>query len=438
MKTVQNIVLFLSVILCIGLVYISMFNVYQTDDYICAYGTRVEGLWGNFTHTYLYWGGRYFGYTVNMLNPVAYDVSGIVPKVYPLFLMLSFIGVSVINFKAYFRYSSVEALKKSLMLFFFYTILLVSIPEHYFWITGANIYYLPVILSGLLLYFFKRNEDTGKQVWNFLSLFLIILLMGSNEMLALILEGLLLVMYYQKSNKQNLLFLLVGTVFLLVSFLAPGNFNRMGDAEGGLMKWLKRIALFGANTAYVGFKVLLVIPLFIKVFEKELKNIAQKITIKKAVLFWGISLIPLLFTGYLLNSIARQFENIIFYFFITFALLLIFKIENIKRLWWVSLFIIFLPELKIFPEKYSYFNIDLNASNIAMELCTTDLKEYKREMDERVHTIKNSPKDSVVVEKIKVTPRILHFAEMASENEDESFINDQLQKYFEKKYIRTK
>jgi archaellum component FlaF (FlaF/FlaG flagellin family) len=45
MKTVQNIVLFLSVILCIGLVYISMFNVYQTDDYMCAYGTRVEGLW---------------------------------------------------------------------------------------------------------------------------------------------------------------------------------------------------------------------------------------------------------------------------------------------------------------------------------------------------------------------------------------------------------
>lgn len=124
MKTVQNIVLFLSVILCIGLVYISMFNVYQTDDYMCAYGTRVEGLWGNFTHTYLYWGGRYFGYTVNMLNPVAYDVNGIVPKVYPLFLMFSFIGVSSLNFKAYFRYSSVEALKKSIMLFFF-------IP--YFW-----------------------------------------------------------------------------------------------------------------------------------------------------------------------------------------------------------------------------------------------------------------------------------------------------------------
>lgn len=438
MKTVQNIVLFLSVILCIGLVYISMFNVYQTDDYMCAYGTRVEGLLGNFTHTYLYWGGRYFGYTVNMLNPVAYDVTGVFPKVYPLFLMLSFIGVSAINFKAYFRYSSVEALKKSLMLFFFYTILLVSIPEHYFWITGSNIYFLPVILSGFLLYCLKKDEETGKKIWFYAALFLIVMLMGANEILALILEGLLMVFYYQKRNKKNLSFLLVGTIFLLVSFLAPGNFNRMGEAEDGLVKWLKRGAVFGANTAYIAFKSILVLPLFIKVFEKELKNIVQKRTYKEAALFCAVSLLPLLFTGYILNLIARQFENIIFYFFITFAVLLVWKVEKIKQFWWVSLFIILLPELKIFPERYSYFNIDLNAANIAREVFTTDLKEYEREVDERISRIKNSPGDSVVVEKVKVIPRVLYFDEMASEKENETYVNDQLQKYFEKKYIRTK
>lgn len=438
MKQVQNIVLFLSVILCIGLVYINMFNVYQTDDYMCAYGTQELGFLGNFTNTYMQWGGRYFGYSINMLNPVAYDENGILPKVYPLFLMFSFIGVSVLNFKAYFSYSFGESLKKALMLFFFYTLLLVSIPEHYFWITGSNIYFLPVILSGLLLYFFKKNEDTGEKVWLYLSALLVIILMGSNEILALILEGLLLAFYYQKRDQKHLFFLVIGTVFLLVSFLAPGNFNRMGEAEGGLGKWLKRIALFGVNTAYVGCKTLLVLPLFIKVFEKELKNVARKITFKKALLFWSVSLLPLLFTGYILNSIARQFENIIFYFFITFALLLVLKTEKIKQLWWASLFIVLLPELKIFPERYSYFNIDFNAANIAMELSATDLKEYKREVDERVSTMKNSPKDSVVVEKIKEVPRILYFAEMASESEDETYVNDQLQKFFNKKYIRTK
>ncbi|WP_185288413.1 DUF6056 family protein [Chryseobacterium lactis] len=438
MKTVQNIVLFLSVILCIGLVYISMFNVYQTDDYMCAYGTRVEGLWGNFTHTYLYWGGRYFGYTVNMLNPVAYDINGIFPKVYPIFLMLSFIGVAALNFKAYFSYSPGEALKKSLMLFFFYTILLVSIPEHYFWITGSNIYFLPVILSGLLLYFFKKNEDTAKKIWFYLSLLLIVVLMGANEILALLLQGLLMVSYYQKRNKQNLIFLLTGTVFLLVSFLAPGNFNRMGETEDGLLKWLKRVAVFGANTAYIAFKSLLVLPIFIKVFEKELKKNTQKITFQKAVSVWAVSLLPLLFTGFILNLIARQFENIIFYFFITFAVLLVFKMEKIKQFWWVSFIIIFLPEFRVFPERYSYLNIDLNAANIATEIFTTDLAEYEREVDERIDLIRHCPKDSVVVKKVKVIPRILYFDEMASVNENETYVNDQLQKYFEKKYIRTK
>ncbi|HCN49543.1 MAG TPA: hypothetical protein DIT10_10700 [Chryseobacterium sp.] len=414
-----------------------MFNVYQTDDYMCAYGTRVEGLWGNFTHTYLYWGGRYFGYTVNMLNPVAYDVNGIVPKVYPIFLMFSFIGVSSLNFKAYFRYSSVEALKKSIMLFFFYTILLVSIPEHYFWITGSNIYFLPVILFGFLLYFFKKNRDTHKKIWLYLSAILIIVLMGSNELLALILEGLLMVYYYQKRDRQSLSFLALGTVFLLVSFLAPGNFNRMGEVEDGLIRWMKRIGIFGANYIYIAFKAILILPLFIKVFERELKNIVQKITFKESFLFFGVTLLPLLFLGYILNSIGRHFENIIFYFFITFSVLMVFKFEKIKQFWWVSVFIIFLPTLKIFPERYSYFNIDFNLNNMAIDIFDTDLKEYEREVDERIETIKKS-KDSVVVEKIKVIPKTLYFYEMSSENEEQSFVNDQLQKYFEKKYIRTK
>ncbi|MGG7470115.1 hypothetical protein ACVVIH_16060 [Chryseobacterium arthrosphaerae] len=438
MKKIQNIVLFLSVILFIGLVYISLFNVYQTDDYMASYGTREFGLLGNFINTYMTWGGRYFGYTVNMLNPVSYDSSGIFPKVYPVFLMVSFIGVSALNFKACFRNSSKESLKKGFILFFFYTLLLISIPEHYYWVTGSNIYFMPVILSGLLLYSVKKNEDTGKTIWLFLSLLLIVLLMGSNEILALILQGVLMVFCYRNRSKQNLIFLLVGTFFLLVSFLAPGNFNRMGEAESGLAKWLKRMALFGVNTLYVTFKTILVIPLFISVFEKELKSIAEKIPFKKAVLIWAVSLIPLLFTGYILNSIARQFESILFYFLITFSLVVILKLEKIKQFWWASLLIVFLPEMKIFPERYAYFNIDFNMANIAAEVFSTDLKEYEREVDERINIIKNSSGDSVVVDQIKTVPRVLYFSEMASEKEEPSFVNDQLQKYFKKKYIRTK
>lgn len=438
MKRPQNIVLFLSVLLIIGLAYISLFNVYQTDDYFCSYATRKLGLLQCFTDTYTTWGGRYFGYSINMFNPVFYDSKNIVPKIYPVFLMLSFIGVSAVNLKEYFNYSFKESIKKGFLLFFFYTMLLVSLPEHYFWITGSNIYFVPVILAGILLYFIKKNKDTGENIWFSLSLLLIILLMGSNEILALIVWGILLVTYYQKRNKKNLTLILTASVFLLVSFLAPGNFNRMGESEQGIIKWVKRIGLFGANTLYVVAKVLLLLPLFMMVFEEELKKIMSQITFKKAVLFWVVSLVPLLFTGYILTSIARQFESIIFYFLITLSLIVFFKFEKIKKFWWISLFIIFLPEPKVFPEKYSYFNIDLNGENIVMELLTTDLKEYEREMSERVDIIKNSSQDSVVVDKIKEIPRILHMDEMASVKEEKTYVNDQLEKYFNKKYIRTK
>ncbi|WFB66049.1 hypothetical protein [Chryseobacterium sp. WX] len=438
MKRPQNIVLFLSVLLIIGLAYISLFNVYQTDDYFCSYATRKLGLLQCFTDTYTTWGGRYFGYSINMFNPVFYDSKNIVPKIYPVFLMLSFIGVSAVNLKEYFNYSFKESIKKGFLLFFFYTMLLVSLPEHYFWITGSNIYFVPVILAGILLYFIKKNKDKGENIWFSLSLLLIILLMGSNEILALIVWGILLVTYYQKRNKKNLTLILTASVFLLVSFLAPGNFNRMGESEQGIIKWVKRIGLFGANTLYVAAKVLLLLPLFMMVFEEELKKIMSQITFKKAVLFWVVSLVPLLFTGYILTSIARQFESIIFYFLITLSLIVFFKFEKIKKFWWISLFIIFLPEPKVFPEKYSYFNIDLNGENIVMELLTTDLKEYEREMNERVDIIKNSSQDSVVVDKIKEIPRILHMDEMASVKEEKTYVNDQLEKYFNKKYIRTK
>lgn len=438
MKRPQNIVLFLSVLLIIGLAYISLFNVYQTDDYFCSYATRKLGLLQCFTDTYTTWGGRYFGYSINMFNPVFYDSKNIVPKIYPVFLMLSFIGVSAVNLKEYFNYSFKESIKKGFLLFFFYTMLLVSLPEHYFWITGSNIYFVPVILAGILLYFIKKNKDKGENIWFSLSLLLIILLMGSNEILALIVWGILLVTYYQKRNKKNLTLILTASVFLLVSFLAPGNFNRMGESEQGIIKWVKRIGLFGANTLYVAAKVLLLLPLFMMVFEEELKKIMSQITFKKAVLFWVVSLVPLLFTGYILTSIARQFESIIFYFLITLSLIVFFKFEKIKKFWWISLFIIFLPEPKVFPEKYSYFNIDLNGENIVMELLITDLKEYEREMNERVDIIKNSSQDSVVVDKIKEIPRILHMDEMASVKEEKTYVNDQLEKYFNKKYIRTK
>lgn len=439
MKSVQNIVLFLSIFTLIGLMYIGFFNVYQTDDYIYSYGTRQLGVLNNIKSFYLNWGGRYFGYSINTLNPVSEDKAGILPKIYPVFLFLSFIGVSVLNFKQYFKYSLKKATIKSFILFFFYTILLVSLPEHYFWITGSNIYFLPIILFGFLLYFLGKYAESKSRIWFYLSIVLIVVLMGSNELSALILLGSLAVFYYQKRTKETQFLLILGLLFCLVSFLAPGNFKRLDDSAGGfLMKWIKRIGIFGVNNIYIFIKTALLMPLFIKIFESELKDIIKKTDLKKAFIIWFISFLPLIFIAYIMNTIGRQFENIIFFYFVSSSVLWFFMFEKIKKYWWLSLVLILLPETNFFPEKYSNFNLDFNVNSIGKEILYTDLKNYDQEIENRINTIKKSKKDSLIIDRIKTVPKVLYFDEMSSVKEDKNYVSDQLQKYFDKKYIRVK
>ncbi len=439
MKTVQNITLFLSVLLLIGLVYISFFNVYQTDDYIFSYSTTKLGLIGNAKDFYLNWGGRYFGYTINMFNPVAHDPDNIVPKIYPIFLIGSFITVVALNFRQYFRYSLPESFRKSVLLFFFYSIILASLPEHYYWFTGSNVYFLPVILSGILSLLYGQYLKKGSKIVLILIMLLIIILMGSNELIALLLLGILIFRSIQVSSRENLILLLIGIAGLLVSFLAPGNFKRLGDStDVFLIKWLKKAAFFGFNAVYIFIKVIFLMPLFLVVFEKELNDLKEKTTFKKAFLIWIISFLPLLLLGYILNVIGRQFENIMFFYMMTLSLVLVYKYRQMGKFWWVSLIIIFLPETDIFPKDYSNYNMDYNLNNFVREIFTTDFEKYDNEIENRISLLKNSKEDSLRIDRIKNVPKILYFDELSSVNEEKKYVNDQLEKYFHKKYIRTK
>lgn len=439
MKTVQNITLFLSVLLLIGLIYISFFNVYQTDDYIFSYSTTELGLIGNIEDFYMNWGGRYFGYTINMFNPVSHDPDNIVPKIYPIFLILSFITVVSLNFRQYFSYSLTESFKKSLLLFFFYSVILINISEHYYWFTGSNVYFLPIILSGFLLLFYGKFQGSGRKIWFYLSLLVIAILMGSNEILALLLLGILVYFNTQTKSKEVRILLIVSFIGFLLTFLAPGNFKRMSELDEPFYKtWVRRIAFFVANTTYIFLKTLLIMPIFIAIFNEELTILKEKISLKKALMVFSISFLPLLFLAYIMNLIGRPFENILFFFLLSFSLIIISKFNQIKKYWWLSGVIIFIPATNIFPQNYAGFNLSYNLNNVAKELIFTDLKSYNGEVEDRINRLKNSPQDSIIIDKIKTVPKVLYFGELSSVNEPRSFVNNQLEKYFHKKYIRTK
>lgn len=436
MKPVQKVILLLSVLVYIGLIYIASFNGYQTDDYIFSYGTHRLGITGNIRDFYMNWGGRYFGYTINMFNPVASDPENIVPVVYPIILMSAFIAVTALNFRKFFSYTITESITKSFTFFFFYTVMLVSLPEHYYWFTGANIYFLPFILSGILLFSYGRYLRTHEKGWLFLSIILVAFLMGANEVIALLLTGSLILVCFQNPSRENKILLAVGVAGMLISFLAPGNFKRMGDsADVFYMKWIKRAAFFSFNTAYIFIKTVLILPLFMSVFYKELRFIQEKISFKKSLVVCGISFLPLLLLGYIINIIGRQFENVIIFFLVTLSVVAMFRYEQIRKYWWISMMIVFLPETDIFPKNYINYNMDYNLNNGLQEIFITDLEAYKQEIESRINILDTSAKDSLVLRRIRNVPKILYFDELSTEKEEKKYVNDQLEKYFHKKHI---
>lgn len=383
---------------------------------------------------YLNWGGRYFGYGYNMLIPLSKDPENILPKIYPVFLIFIFIGISALNFKEFFNYSWLQAIGKGFVLFFFYTVILTNISEHYFWFTGSNVYFLPVIVSGLLLFFCKKYNNTNKNMWYSLALLSIFILMGSNEILALIVFGIIVYCNTQYKSAKARIMLTVAFSGILISFLAPGNFQRMaGFQDVFYLKWIKRIIYFGADTTYIFIKTALIIPLFIKIFENELAKIADRYDFKKFIMIWMISFLPLLFLGFIMNGIGRQVENIIFFWLLSSSVIVYAKISLIKKYWIFCLIFILMPKTNFFPEKYGNFNLSFNLNNIAEEIIYTDLKAYETEIDNRVHILGTTQSDSVVVDKIKTVPVVLYFDEMSSVNETRNYVSMQQEKYFNKK-----
>lgn len=434
MKILKNFLFSISIIIFICLCYISLYNVFQTDDYIYAAQSRNLGILNNCFDFYKNWGGRYFTYSLNTLIPVGKPEFYWLPKTLPVFYFVLLIFGFYKNFRFFFKLNKPEALQKSFVLFLFYTVCLASISEHYFWISGANIYLLPIILANFLIYFFGRFQYNRKvKPIIFLLLFL---LMGSNEFVAIYLLLFLIFNYFQNKQKDNFLFLAFGIFGFLLSFLAPGNFNRFTESETNfLIKNAKRIGVFMINSGYVFLKISLILPFFIVFFEEEIKIVLSKISINKIRIYLAFSLVTLLFSGFLLllNS-GRTIDTITFYTLLLSSFLVYYYFENYKKLFWISVIILFLPTIPLFHFKSTNFYLNYNVNTIFKEIIYTNLKKYENEINTRHEILKHSRETKVYLKPIISKPKVLYFEELGTE-EAPNYINSQLEKFYKKDKI---
>ena len=260
--------------------------------------------------------------------------------------------------------------------------------------------------------------------------------MGSNEFIAIYLLLFLIFNFFLSKHKNNLIFLGIGIFGFLLSFLAPGNFNRMTESDANF--WItnvKRIGVFIINSGYVFLKIILILPLFIKIFEIEIKTILSKISISRLKIYLAFSVVTLLFSGFLflLNS-SRTLEIITFYTLLLSSLLVYHYFENFKKLFWVCALILLLPTINVFEIKSTKFRLSYNLNAIFQEVMYSKLAQYEEQVNARHLFLRKSKEPKIYLQPITSKPKILYFQELGTEDKT-NYINSQLEKFYKKEHI---
>lgn len=221
-------------------------------------------------------------------------------------------------------------------MYFFYTVLLASISEHYFWISGAIVYFLPHIFALYFIYFVGiRNPKLHHQILKYL---LIVLMMGSNEIVALFLLLFLIFQLYKNYSQNAIAEFSIGLIFFCIIFFAPGNFVRMSPSEDGFaLGVLKKIGVAFANGGYISLKIGLIIPLFLAVFQTEILKINRKVALKDRWNYQIILMIVLAFSGVIMLVSERSLETILIYSLLSTSIWIAHYFPKIKNFGWFLL-----------------------------------------------------------------------------------------------------
>lgn len=437
MKTAQKLLFFLSVIVFISLLYISMFNVFQTDDYIYSAQSRDLGFWQSAADLYKNWGGRYFSNTLLCILPAGNTSFNWLPKIYPVLLWSIFIFSVFLNFREYFKMPVKECFVKAFIFFLFYTAVLSSISEHYFWLCATTTHYLPVIFFSFYILLLSKNQQ--QKTVSFPVVLLTGLMIGSNEILGFcvfFVSGILALKIKSKAKKIEFLIVII---CLVASYAAPGNFVRAGTYEKGLLYRIFAIpAIGGINFLYLLLKTLPLIPILMVVFCEELQQINSRLPSKEFRIIFVFLLSLFLLSGVLLLLLNyRALETAGFFTLLLMSLILFRYCKNLKNFWAVSVVFLLLPPINLFTFKEKNMQLNYNVFKIVDEAVFSPLKEYEQEIKKRHQKLSSCRSETIELEPVKAVPKVLYFEEPGTKT-DRNYINQQLERFYKLKSVSLK
>lgn len=430
MKAINNFFFFISLVIVVLLLYFSNFNNFQSDDYWYAQSKHI-GVLNHAIKLYLTQGGRYFSYSVNAAVPIDYPLF---PKIYPVLLLLLFIISLFINFKLFFEHDNRTAFNKSILFFFVYETLLLSISEHFYWYSGINVYFLPIIFCSFFIFFYKKYSLTQRKLYLIPVVILSLFIVGSNEVLLIIFYAFLVLESMIRKAKWKFLVLLLVSCFLIFNITSPGNLIRLskgGENFSVYRSLFLKIYGFIMNGIWIFLKSIFVVPLILFFFRKEMELLRNKITFKHSFILLIPPLFSLIFIGIIMFIQGRANDSILISFAFLISFILSYRIESNKYIALLSLMIVFSPKIYLYPKRDNLFLLNYNNFDIVNEILFTNLKGFDAEVKQRRTTIESSKEDVIVLSPIYNRPRVLYFEEMGR-LEKPNYINNYLKNYYNK------
>jgi hypothetical protein len=320
-------------------------------------------------------------------------------------------------------------------MFFAFILLMPSLPESYYWFTGAYSYQMGNILTLFLIVMMINYSNSRSKILFFASVILTAMIAGLNEysMLVMVMFFLILniiiIVRKKKTEKFYIVLFFVGVAGFLTDLLAPGNYyrasfnpdkhqfffslkNSLIQAVDVLSNWwwigaLVAAAVFIIASSQINEKVK-------TVFNRIYLNPILVVILLFGVIaggffpcYWGLGLYPPL----------RGINNIYFYFIIgSFYLGICMAVFlNMKKITIPGLRILqtIIPVLLI----VYLFLIPGNINRAYHELFDGTAATYDNQMKNRFNTLLNSDCRVCPVQKLKSKPKTLFFSDISEETD---------------------
>lgn len=441
-KIVRRIFTGIFILIVIPIFIICFYTNPSPEDFYYAHEAKVKSLCENTHIQYKHGTGRYFQNFLLYLTPLYENPFTAYKIVCFIFMVLFFVAILIaVNLLVRNKISLEEKLFTGLVLFFIYVYCMPEIASGFYWYGGITAYHSGLILVPVFLLFFIKSENSPnasrKIVYGIISFFIMIFLIGVNEILAILVFLFILTLNFStmfaagKRKKivwKYIFFAAAAGVFLYILIKSPGNKFRLTQFPGNQnisFSLLNSFYYLAENIFQLLFTTpliactLILLPVYSGIssrLEGSKKNLWNSL-VWFPIVWFAILIISVFFSFYSATVVMNRTSNFIYFIFLCgwfyFIFILCEKFYRKFRINFTDYCKYFYPVSVVIL--LLFFFKENNITTAVSDLFSGSANSYNEQMNERFQKIRNCTTDTCRVDSLKNIPTTIYYRDITSD-----------------------